>query len=243
MQARERGRTAQRVGGTVFALALAALGVLGAAASAEAAVNRVACALPYVQSQPNFFCSDMHQVLFFADGFDSNTDTILAELLAVDEQGTVLRSTPVHAGDFVRMTSFNNTDLARVTQRNNLFTVIAPRPVLHVVAIDGVTKKKLEAYCSNVPWLQVLEPQGAVVNQSDSSVTHVRAAIPLADPAQLEIVVDGVNVLDAMVPPVANILQCTPASPCAGTVSIGGVDATVSGLSIDTAGMAPGGPA
>src|SRR5262245_26168229 len=112
MMRTRRGDVGRRRGGLVGTVGLALL-LAAWAPGATAVEPRVACALPYVQSQPNFFCSDLHQVLFFTDGFDSNTDTIYAELLAVDEQGTVLDQRQVHAGDFVRMTSFNNSQLAR----------------------------------------------------------------------------------------------------------------------------------
>jgi hypothetical protein len=209
--ARNRGRLGARL--VSLTVVAACLGLWSATAYAGT-LKRVACQLPFVQGAPNFFCSDLHQIFFFTQGYDPNLATIRSELLAMDEQGNVLSSIPVHAGDFAKLTSNTNPKALKVTQLNNLFTVVAPIPVLHVTADDGVTKS--EAFCSNIPFIQTLEPNDAVVSVSNSAddVTHVLAAIPLTDPSHLVIKVDGVDLFAQL--GIANAAACTRASPCSG---------------------------
>ncbi len=214
-------------------LTLAVLGLLvglGSSTAAAGTTKRVACQLPFVSGAPNFFCSDLHQILFFTDGYDPNVDTIKSELLAMDEQGNVLKSIPVHAGDYVRMTSNTNSSALKVSQLNNVFTVVAPIPVLHVIADDGVTKS--EAFCSNVPFLQVTQPNNAVVSLSQGDVTHVEAAMPLVAPSKLVIDVDGADVFALL--GIGNPGACTAASPCGGSTTINGNPVTVSDLVVDS---------
>ena len=75
--------------GVGLAVLSAMLGALPFAMPSEAATKRVACALPYVQGGPNFFCSAIHQILFFTDGYTSNESKITAQLEARDENGNV----------------------------------------------------------------------------------------------------------------------------------------------------------
>src|SRR5262245_38062580 len=108
--------------GLGIAILSAMLGTLLVATPSEAATKRVACALPYVQGGPNFFCSGTHQILFFTDGYTSNESKITAQLEARDENGNVLLALPVHAGDFARLTAFKNA--VSLTQRKNLFNAV-----------------------------------------------------------------------------------------------------------------------
>src|SRR5262245_44652819 len=211
--------------GALLALVLANAHV----AAANGVPKTVRCALPYTTGGPNLFCSGMHQILYTTEGFTNTNSTITAELVAFDEQGTIVGSIPVHSGDFAKLTS--NVDPAKfvMTSVNNLHTVVAAVPVLRVTADDGVDK--VTALCSALPFARVLEPDGAVVSASEGDVTHVVIAVALVDPSHLHLLVDGVDILAAL--GIGNPTTCTAASPCGGNFPVGPNVVTVSNLIVD----------
>jgi len=71
--------------------------------------------------------------------------------------------------------------------------VRAPAILLHVEADNGF--QNTHAFCSNMPYLKVLEPQGTVVSESEGDITRVLAAAPNVDPHSIRIRVDGVDIL------------------------------------------------
>src|SRR5262249_42412875 len=160
-----------------------------------------------------------------------NNAVITADLVAFDEQFNALGSLSVHSGDLANLASKVPANMLKISSSNNTRTMYAPIPVLRVTADDGVDK--VTAYCSILPLSHVSEPDGAVVSQSASDVTHVLAAIPLVDPAHLTLVVDGADILAAL--GISNPLLCTVASPCGGTFNVGASPVTVSNLVVDTA--------
>ncbi|MEW6221188.1 MAG: putative metal-binding motif-containing protein [Thermodesulfobacteriota bacterium] len=183
----------------------------------------VSCALPYYRGRvfPGFHsCVGLHRVLFFTNvNLEENPDAVLtAELLAMDEDGTVLAATPVANGDLARLASRIDREDWYVQSVGTNHKVFAPRPTLHVTLDDG--KKKAEAFCSNIPWLQVIEPKGKVVVESEGDTTRLFTAIPLVDTRTVEVRVDGVSLFPAM--GIANPGSCTVNAPCNGTVVING---------------------
>ncbi|UCC31707.1 MAG: putative metal-binding motif-containing protein, partial [Phycisphaerales bacterium] len=76
-----------------------------------------------------------------------------------------------------------------------------------------------EAFCSNIPVMEVLRPNNAVVSKSEGELTGVLAAIPRVDPHTLVIHVDGVDILEALaIDPATDF----PGGPFDGTVDING---------------------
>jgi len=217
---------------TMLALAMFLALLLGPGMATPGAANglkTVKCALPYTAGGPNFFCTGMHQILYTTQGFTNNNSTITAELVAFDSLGNLLGSIPVHSGDLARLTSNTTDGTLAMSSKKNLHTMVAPVPMLRVTADDGVDK--VTAYCSPVPQSRVFEPDGAVVSASESGVTHVLAAIPLVDPANLLLTVDGVDILAGL--GIGNAASCTPASPCGGNFPVGSNVVTVSNLVVD----------
>lgn len=93
----------------------------------------------------------------------------------------------------------------------------APTPLLRVRASDGL--RRAEAYCSNIPFLDVIEPDHAViVSDEGENTTKVTVALPLVDPASLSLRIDGVDVFAALgINPATDF----PGGPFGGSVDVG----------------------
>jgi hypothetical protein len=203
----------------------------GADESCAAAALGVVCALPYTHGAAGKDCNGKHDIVYSA--VNAGPDAVVtAELLALDVNGNVLATLPVHEGDEAHLSSrLGQIHAASKTNaqgtRHELF---APVPLLRVTVEDR--GRKVQAYCSNIPYLQVFEPTGDVISVSEGDVTRVTAAIPLVDPASLLIKVDGLNILPALsIDPTA----CTPDAPCGGNVTIHGRTVAVSELIVQSA--------
>lgn len=187
------------------------------------------CSLPYTLGKPGVDCTGKHKILFSYSGAGAEAE-VTAELLALDVDGNVIASLPVHSGDFAHLASrLDPMDFRAVTKSNKHrteHTVFAPVPLLRVTVKDALNKAS--AYCSNIPYLEVVEPAtGSVASESEGNVTPILAAIPLVDPSSLSIKVDGVDIFSALskLP-----TDCTPMTPCNGAVMIGGQNVDVSDL-------------
>jgi len=93
--------------------------------------------------------------------------------------------------------------------------IVAPRPLLRVVANDGFGKAT--AYASPVPQVQVWSPEETVVSLSEGDRVRVEVAFPQVDPATLELFIDGVPLFPTLglVPGIA-----FPGGPYTGTVTL-----------------------
>lgn len=188
------------------------------------------CSLPYSHGKPGVDCTGKHTIVFGYSGASGETE-VTAELLALDVNGNVLASLPVQNGDSAHLASrLNPIDFRADTKSNkkqSVHTVFAPVPLLRVTVQDDLNKAS--AYCSNIPYLEVVEPAtGSVASESEGNVTPILAAIPLVDPSSLSVRVDGVDLLDEL--SITDPSGCTPLTPCGGTVMIGGQNVTVSEL-------------
>jgi len=198
---------------------------------------RVSCALPYYQLRwrPGFNnCSGVHRLLYFTNvDLEENPDVKLtAKLHCLDQEFNSLASIPVNSGDLARLASRRQREDWRVLTNGpgTSHVMECPIPMLHVVLDDG--KVKSEAFCSNIPSLQVVEPKGKVIAESDGDVTRLLAAIPLVDPRALTVTVDGVEIFGAL--GVYNPAICTAAAPCGGNVTINGRSVDVSDLVVQS---------
>lgn len=176
------------------------------------------CALPYIHGKPGDDCTGWHEIQF---GHQFGPDaTVTAELVALDMEGNVLDSTPVEYGDTAHLASrIYDGDYKFSTKTNKRGTrhqVFAPVPLLRVTVEDGLNRA--QAYCSNIPYIEVVEPSGTVVTESEGDVTRVLTAIPLVDPSTLRVKVDGVYILQELG---INPEDCTSSSPCGGTITTG----------------------
>ncbi len=187
------------------------------------------CSLPYTVGKPGVDCTGKHKILFSYSGAGAEAE-VTAELLALDVDGNVLASLPVHSGDFAHLASrIDPMDFKAVTKSDSKSTthmVFAPVPLLRVTVKDALNKAS--AYCSNIPYLEVVEPAtGSVASESEGNVTPILAAIPLVNPSSLSVKIDGVDLFSALSKLPTN---CTPMTPCSGTVLIGGQNVDVSDL-------------
>ncbi|MCB2182613.1 MAG: hypothetical protein KQH63_11335 [Desulfobulbaceae bacterium] len=182
----------------------------------------VSCSLPYAEPWwAGFYsCVGLHKIRIFSNvDLEKNPDvTLTAELWAMDKDGTILASIPVQDGDYARLGSRIDKEDWYVESLGINHKVFAPRPVLHVALDDG--KKKAEAFCSNIPFLQVMEPKGKVVAESEGDFTRLQAAIPLVAPSTVDVQVDGVDIFASL--GISNPASCFPTTPCGGTMMMNG---------------------
>jgi hypothetical protein len=207
------------------------------AAGAVAAANPgttigVSCALPYQRGKPGSDCTGWHQIVFSTTGTTPQAK-VTAELLALDVNGNIIQALPVKNGDGAQLASRLSPNDFKMSTRPVGHEVFAPVPMLRVIVEDH--GQRAEAYCSNIPYLQVVEPVNQVVTESDGNVTNVRAAIPLVHGPSLDVKVDGVNIFDAAHLNIPDPTICSPQSPCEGTTTINGANVTISNIVVDVA--------
>ena len=204
-------------------------------ADCNSALMSVTCSLPYLgpppqpgQGRPGDDCTGWHQVLFTTSGTSSDA-VVTAELLALDTDGATLAVLPVENGDRAHLASRVDPLDFKATSKRNRHSVFAPVPLLHVTVQDGLRRK--EAFCSNIPYLEVVQPADTVVSVSEGDVTEVLVALPLVDVSTLMVKVDGVDILTELgIDPAADF----PGGPFAGPVTIGGESVMVSELFVES---------
>jgi hypothetical protein len=199
-------------------------------ASCSSANLSVSCALPYTTGAKGNDCGGKQQsrISFNVTG-GGPAAVVTAELLALDVNGNVLKILTVQNGDMAQLASrkdpFDFRAESRTNSKGTVHQVFAPIPLLRVTVQDG--QNKAQAFCSNIPYLDVLEPSGTVVTEGAGDTTHVLAAIPLVNPATLLIKVDGVNVATALGLDPATAF---PGGPYSGDITIHGETVHVSEL-------------
>jgi len=202
--------------------------------SCDAAALSISCALPFVVGTPGSDCGGKHIIVVETSGA-SDSAVVTTELLGLDPQGTVLATLPAAAGDEVHMLSRQTLHARTMTNsqgvRHQLF---APVPMLRVTVDDGGVIA--QAYCTNIPYLDVVAPSGEVVSADEGDVTLVRTAIPFVAPSTLDLRVDGVDILDALgIDPATAFAGPGEFGPFGGTVDIGGKMVEVEDLFVRTA--------
>ncbi|MDH5485014.1 MAG: hypothetical protein OEY43_07250, partial [Gammaproteobacteria bacterium] len=191
------------------------------------------CSLPYTRGKPGNDCNGTHEVQYSVTGADENT-RINVELMSLDTQGELIDIRNVDAGDEVHMASrIDNEDYQFSTVMNKNVTrhkVFAPIPLLRITAQNA--SEKVQAFCSNVPFVKVMEPNGNVVTASSGDVTRVSVAIPGVDTSTMSVLVDGIDILPALgINPATDL----PGGPFSGSVNIDGQQVEVEKLVISSA--------
>jgi hypothetical protein len=195
----------------------------------------VRCALPYTTTRWQdgwASCVGMHRILFSTNAdLENNPNAVLtAELLALDEEGNVLASLPVKNRDTARLASRVRPEDWSVSSDGTRHRVFAPVPMLRVTLDDGKTKH--QAFCSNIPYLQVLEPKEKVVAESEGDNTRLLVAIPLVNPKNISVKIDGVNIFPSL--GITNPSTCTWGTPCSGVVLINGRSVQISDVIVQS---------
>jgi len=143
--------------------------------------------------EPGTDCQGKFKIQLTAPGDPAN---LTAELLALDEDGSLIGSLPVQNGDIAHLASRLNPLDWKLKATGAFVHDFAPVPLLVATYDDGQVVK--QAFCAPIPYLDVLKPSGEVVSASEGDVTEVVVAIPQVDPATLLIKVDGVEIVAAL---------------------------------------------
>ncbi len=184
-----------------------------------------ACALPFLQAGPNgSSCEGWHRIEFSTFGAAPDAE-VTAELLALDMNGTVLAVLPVADGEVAHLMSQTVEGAWRFRSLPNMrrsgalaapgmyHEVWAPVPMLHVRVKDAVNQA--DAYCSMVPFLQVVKPNDTIVDGTGGGdMTDVLIALPLTKPGSLEVTIDGVEIFSQLgIDPVNDFPGTHPGGP------------------------------
>jgi len=202
-------------------------------ADCSSAALSASCALPYTNGANGNDCNGKHKIMFTTSGAGPDA-VVTAELLALDLNGDVLKILPVENGDTAHLASrVKKSDFIAETKNNHLgaiHKVFAPIPLLRITVQDG--KNKAQAFCSNIPYLDVIEPANTVVTEGAGDSTHVLAALPLVNPKDILVKVDGMDIVNALG---LNPATAFPGGPYSGDVVLHGATIHVSDLIVRSA--------
>jgi hypothetical protein len=196
---------------------------------------QVMCSLPYTNGKPGGDCTGKHILTWKVLGASASAK-ISSELMGLDTNGTLLNSFTVKNGEAAHLASRLSPTDWKFTKGNKEYSVFAPVPLLHVTVEDQ--GQKAEAFCSNIPWVDVVQPNGGVVSESSGNTTNVLAAVPNTNPSAIHLLVDGVDLLKpgVIAPPLPALLTaCSASFPCDGTATVNGTPVQVTGLIVDVA--------
>jgi hypothetical protein len=209
-------------------------GVTDAAdAGCGSAKLEVQCALPYINGKPGGDCTGRHTVKIKVLNGTSSTN-VSAQIMGLDFDGNVMASFDVVEGDQLHLTSRIQPKDYKFNQSGRFVDIFAPNALLRVTADDG--QKKVTAYCSPFPYVDVFKPANTVVPASGDNVTPVEVAIPLVLPKSIHILVDGVDILAQLGVNPNSAFPNTLASAINGTVNIGGQAVQIIDLVVQAAG-------
>ena len=219
---------AQSVMSSTGLIAVAVAAVMTTGIASAASPVRVSCALPYVQSGANGGCVGQNTVQFSTTNASANAK-VTAELLGLTVNGDLIQSFTVKNGDHVQLGSKLSPTDWKFLQNGIPYEVYAPVPLLHVTVEDQ--GQEADAFCSIIPYIQMIQPTGGVVTEASGNNTNVLAAVPMTDINALHLYVDGFDLL-AHVP---NYQTCSAFAPCSGVVTINGDSVNYSNLIVDVA--------
>jgi hypothetical protein len=171
-------RSRQSVVNSIVLIATAITLVMTTGICSAASPVRVSCALPYLQSGANGGCTGQNTVQISTTNTDSNAK-VTAELLGLNVNGNLIHSFTVKNGDHVQLGSKLSPSDWKFLQVGIPYEVYAPVPLLHVTVED--LGQKADAFCSIIPYVQMVEPTGGVVTEASGNNTNVLAAIPMTD--------------------------------------------------------------
>lgn len=189
------------------------------------------CALPYVNGRPGNDCTGKHIIRVSHNG---GADAVVTtELLALNTDGSLIQSMPANNGEEVHMASRISPDDFKMhviaNKQGNKYEVFAPVPMLRVTVQDSAGKA--QAFCSNIPFLEVVEPNNTVLS-SDLAELPVLVMLPRVDVKTLSINLDGVDLVTGLG---LDPTTAFPGGPYSGTVNVNGDMVTIEGLVVDSA--------
>lgn len=191
----------------------------------------VSCALPYEHGQPGNDCTGWHTIEFEHDG--GPDAVVTAEVLGLQTDGSLIDSIPVSNGDEIHLASridqedwkMMSKDQGKKGMRHQVFM---PVPMLRVTVQNATSRAT--AYCSNIPFVKVVQPNNAVLS-SDGAVLPVEVMIPRTDVRRMTILLDGVDLVAGLgLDPATDF----PGGPYSGTVDVNGDMVSIEDLVVDS---------
>lgn len=190
----------------------------------------VQCSLPYTNGRPGGDCEGKHTIQW--EVHNGPGAKVTAELMGLDIDGNLIRGFQVRRGESVQMNSRLNPSDWKFQKGKGTYDIFAPVPLLKVTA--EYNGDKAEAYCTNVPYVDLIQPNGGVVSATgDGAAIEFKAAVPRTNPAELELKLDGVDLLPLIAAQEGGLQNCRFDAPCDGTLVAPAV--TYSNLIIDIA--------
>ncbi len=173
------------------------------------------------RGEPGADCGGWNVPLWQTTGAVGNV-TCSAVLKAVMPDETIAAVLPVKIGERSHLVSrISPEDWKWSTKTNGrgvtTHEVFAPVPLLEVTCRDDATTAM--AFCSNVPWSQIVKPSGGVVSGSAGDEIQVLASLPRVEPRTLRVTIDCVDIIPQLVPNPATQL---PGGPFSGPVNVNG---------------------
>ena len=181
----------------------------------------VQCSLAFSNGKPGGDCEGKHIINWNVIGAEPGT-TVTAELFALRTDGSPLARFVVNKNQNVQMNSRVSPSDWKSTKNKDTYDIFAPTALLKVTALepDGDTAT---AYCTAIPYLDVVQPSGGVVSQTEGEAAiDFLAAVPRTDLSKLKLYLDGVDVLPAIAANEGGLQKCTYQSPCDGALPGGG---------------------
>ena len=191
----------------------------------------VACSLEYSpppkpagRGEKGSDCEGWHILDWEVAGNVGET-TCTAVLKGLEPDGTVIGVLgPIQERQEAHLNSRLNPDDWKIITRSRTnrgivttwHEVFAPVPLLEVTCRDEA--RTATAYCSNVPYLDVIKPNGSVANGAVADETLVEVAMPRIDPRNLQVLIDCVDIIPQLISDPTEL----PGGPFSGMVDING---------------------
>ncbi len=215
----------------------------GADSGCGSAEISAACALLPLLNTPNGASCNGHYRVHFEVSGDGPDSEIFAELLAISPEGEMIGVIPVENGEAVHLRSRLDPQDWKMLSRPNRrgggelagpgdwHFASAPIPLLRVRVKDSMNEAV--AYCSPVPYLDVVRPDNTIADGTNEAATiDVLAALPLMNAGSLAVSVNGVDIFAELLIDPAVVF---PGSHPGGEVKIDGKTVTISDIVVDIA--------
>src|SRR5262245_31608220 len=136
----------------------------------------VQCSLPFSNGKPGGDCEGKHNINWTVINGDAQAK-VTAELLALDTQGNVLKSFLVKKGENVQLNSRLSPSDWKFTSNKGTYDIFAPVGMLRVKVTEP-NGDSAEAYCTAIPFVDVIKPDGGVVTDNSGGKIDFKAAVP-----------------------------------------------------------------
>ena len=177
----------------------------------------VQCSLPFSNGKPGGDCEGKHNINWVVH--NAPGAKVTAQLMALDANGNLLNAFEgVKQGENVQMNSRLSPSDWKSKKGKGTYDIFAPIAMLKVTAEhEGETAV---AYCTAIPYVEMITPSGGVVSSSgDGAAIDFNVAVPRNDPANLQLKVDGVDLLPLIAAAEGGLQNCSYQSPCSGALA------------------------